>query len=144
MKLPFPVTDKGSINNSVSPTVDWTECLFSFVNRTETFFPPTATFYSSDKCQCLSWGRKMRRGRENRVGNRFQSVTLNECVLSRRVTQTLQVQVPSGLWAQQSLGNLGAKGSPFPPQLHLHTDPTASEVKKERGNVSWAPGRRRW
>lgn len=72
MKLPFPVTDKSSINNSVSPTVDWTECLSSFVNGIETFFfPPQPHVHSGDKCQCLGLAREMRGGRENQMRTSF-------------------------------------------------------------------------
>ena len=73
----------------------------------------------------------MRRGRENRVGNRFQSVTLNECVLFRRVGQTFQVQAPSGLWAQQSLWNLRAKWSPFPPRCTCSLIPQPLKWRKK-------------
>lgn len=74
MKLPFAVTDKSSINNSVSLTVDWTECLSSFVNSIETFFfSPTATFCSGYKCHCLSSARGIRWGRENLMASGVRS-----------------------------------------------------------------------
>ena len=61
------------------------------------------------------------------------------CAFQGQVTQSVgqafQVQVPGGLWAQQSRWNLGAKWSPFPspaPPAHW----SHSFWSEERGNAA--------
>lgn len=105
MKLPFPVTDKGSINNSVSPTVDWTECLSSFVNSTEIFFSPNSHIFWWRQVSLPKPSQGMRSGGDNPRDSSFRSVVVSAQGACR--------QVPghrAGLSGRASSGSLGRHG----------------------------------
>lgn len=131
MKLPCAVTDKGSINNSVPLTVDWTECFCSFVNSIETFSPLLLHFVEATSVTAQETVAGERRGEEKKI--KLRPEQSEEClvgsVLFRGLTGSVSCKRHCSVVSENATDALGGKsqGANGPPAVYCSTHPLISQ-----------------